>query len=105
MSEPDRERNVNSIAHGAIEPEAVVDASQVTVQASAFVDDFGAIRYEIYDVSVSLYFGNRDDNIHIGFTDQSLLNLARLVNQAACAMLRARGIPVPTWVGQQHGQA
>lgn len=105
MSEPHRQPNVNSIGHGAIEPVATVEAPQVTVQTSALVDDFGAMSYEIYDVSVSLFFGNKDDNIHVAFTDQSLLNLARLVNQAVCAMLRARGIPVPTWVGQQHSEA
>jgi hypothetical protein len=43
-----------------------------------------------------------DDSIQIGFTDQSLLNLARLVNQAVCAMLRARGIPIPAYIGQEQ---
>lgn len=92
---------MSAIATGSIEPDVVVEAPQVTVQTSAFVDDFAAMRYEVHEENISIYFciGN-DDNIHVGFADQSLLNLARLVNEAACAMLRARGIPIPEHIGQ-----
>lgn len=97
-----QEVTVNALAHGEIKPAPVATEPQVSVQASAFVDDFGAISYQVYDENVSLYFGGLSDNFQVGFTDQSLLNLARLVNQAACAMLCARGIPVPTWIGQRR---
>lgn len=91
-----------ALAEGAIKPDAVVDGPQVTVQTSALVDDFCPMYYEVYADNISFFFGANDDNIHIGFTDQSLLNLARLANQAVCAMLRARGIPVPPYIGQEH---
>jgi hypothetical protein len=91
------------IAEGRIKPEAVDTSPQVTVQTSALVDDFGVMWYEVYDENVSIYFGaGNDDDIHVSFTDQSLMNLAKLVNQAVCAMLRARGIPVPAYIGQEQ---
>lgn len=94
---------MEAIAKGCIEPDGAVKTPQVTVQTSALVDDFGAMFYEVDEESTSIYFGRgNDDNIHVGFTDQSLLNLARLANEATCAMLRARGIPVPDWVGQKQ---
>src|SRR5262245_18670480 len=88
----------------SMEPEAMVEQPQVTVQTSAFVDDLGAMQYEVYEDRVSFFFGRQDDNIHIAFTDLSLMNLARLVNRAVCATLRERGIPVPEWVGQDQSQ-
>jgi hypothetical protein len=67
----------------------------VTVQTSALVDDLGAMHFEVHDEGVSFYFGDNGDSIHIGFTDQSLLNLARFVNRAIRATLEARCIPGP----------
>jgi hypothetical protein len=78
---------------GSIEPDVMVNQPQVTVQTSAFVDDLGAMYYEVCGDRVSFFFGRQDDNIHIAFTDLSLMNLARLANRAVCAMLRERGIP------------
>ena len=86
----------SSATHGSIEPDPTTGRSQVTVQTSALVDDFGAMYFEVYDENISFYFGKNDDAIHIAFTDQSLMNLARLVNQAVRATLNARGIPVTT---------
>jgi hypothetical protein len=94
---------MSAIAKGEIKPEAGDTTPQVTVRASALVDDFGAMFYEVDECSVSIYFGmGNDDSIQVGFTDQSLLNLARLVNRAVCAMLRARGIPIPAYIGQEQ---
>lgn len=92
-------------ARGEIRPETAGDRAQVTVQTSALVDDFGAMYYEVNDDAVEIYFGlndSNDDSIHVAFTDQAVMNLARLVNQAVCAMLRARGIPIPPWIGQEQ---
>lgn len=92
-------------AEGQIKPETASERPQVTVQTSAFVDDFGAMYYEVNEDATSFYFGlsdSNDDSIHVAFTDQAMTNLARLVNQAVCAMLRARGIPVPPWIGQEQ---
>lgn len=92
-----------AIAKGEIKPETGATAPQVTVQTSALVDDFGAMYYEVDEEAVSIYFGmGNEDSIHVGFTDQSLLNLAQLVNQAVAAMLRARGIPIPAYTGQEQ---
>jgi hypothetical protein len=92
-----------SVAKGSIEPEVPTNKPQVTVQTSALVDDLGAMTYQVYDESVSIFFGRgNDDSIHIGFTDQSLLNLAQLVNRAVCAMLQARGIPIPAYIGKEQ---
>jgi hypothetical protein len=92
---------MTAIANGEITPEVVVDAAPVTVSMSALVDDLCSMRYAVHPEGVSIYFGaGNDDSIHVGFTDQSVINLARLVNQAVCAMLRARGIPVPADIGQ-----
>jgi hypothetical protein len=80
---------------GSIEPEPAEGRPQVTVQTSALVDDFGAMYFEVHDEEISFYFGKNDDSIHIGFTDQSLLNLARLVNRAVKATVEARAIAIP----------
>jgi hypothetical protein len=91
------------MAQGEITPEVAVDAAQVTVSMSALVDDLCSLRYVVQPDGVSIYFGEgNDDSIHIAFTDQSITNLARLANQAVCAMLRARGIPVPVDIGQEQ---
>jgi hypothetical protein len=85
-----------SATHGSIQPEPMIGEQQVTVQISALVDDFGAIHFEVYKENISFYFGTNADAIHIAFTDQSLMNLAKLVNHAVRATLSARGIPVIT---------
>jgi hypothetical protein len=74
----------------------------VTVQASAYVDEFGAMSYQVYSKDVSLFFGKKGEELHIGFTDESLMNLARLVNHAVCATLRARGISELDWICQEQ---
>lgn len=89
------------ITQGSIEPEPMVEQPQVTVETSAFVDDFGAMYYEVYEDRVSFFFGKQADNIHIAFTNQALLNLAQLVNRATCATLRAQGIPVQECIDQK----
>lgn len=95
-----------ALAEGEIKPEPNTTAPQVTVSMSALVDDFGAMYYAVHEENVSIYVGvGNDEDIHIAFTDQSMLNLARLVNQAACAMLSARGIPVPVYIGQRQDGA
>lgn len=89
-----------STKHGSIEPEPMVGRPQVTVQTSALVDDFGAMSFEVHQDNISFYFGKNDDSIHIGFTDQSLMNLAMLVNRAVRATLDARGIPITDQASQ-----
>ncbi|HEX5116284.1 MAG TPA: hypothetical protein VFW65_13900 [Pseudonocardiaceae bacterium] len=96
---------MTTMSNGEITPEPVADAAPVTVSMSALVDDVCSMRYAVNPEGVSVYFGaGNDDSIHIGFTDQSVMNLARLVNQAVCAMLRARGIPVPADIGQGQSE-
>jgi hypothetical protein len=91
-----------AIASGSIEPEPSGSGSQVTVHTSAYVDDFGIMHYAIYDDGVSIFFGRHGEEIDIGLTDKAMMNLALLVNRAVCVMLRARGIPVPVWTGQEQ---
>jgi hypothetical protein len=96
---------MSALAEGEIRPETAGARPQVTVQTSAFVDDFGAMYYEVNDDATVFYFGlndSNDDSIHVALTDQAVMNLARLVNQAVCAMLRTRGIPIPPWIGQEQ---
>lgn len=94
---------MSTTPRGSIEPEMTVEKVQVAVSTSVLVDDFGVMSYEVRNEGVSFFFGmGNDDRMHVGFTDRSLLNLARLVNQAVCATLRVRGIPVPEYVGQEN---
>jgi hypothetical protein len=102
-TKPYRRTAMPPIVKGSIKPDVIVAQEQVTVQTSALVDDFAAMSYAIYIESTSIYFGRENGaNLHVSFTDQSLLNLARLVNQAVCAMLQARGVPVPAYIGQEQ---
>lgn len=86
-------------AHGSIESGPMPGQPQVTVQTSALVDDFGTMYFEVQNESISFYFGENADSIHISFTDQSLPNLARLVNRAIKATLEARAITIPDHIG------
>lgn len=81
--------------HGSIEPEPTAGQPHVIVQTSALVDDFGAMYFEVYNETISLYFGKNAEEIHISFTDQALLNLARLLNEAIRATMEARAVTIP----------
>ena len=92
---------MTTTVEGSIEPKPRPEDRQVTVQMSGFVDDFCPMYYDVLNEDVCISFGKgRAEDLSVTFTDQALLNLALLVNEAVCATLRARGIPIPAYVGQ-----
>ena len=60
-------------------------------EAGLFLEDACPMRYEIEDTLTWIVLGDTNTMLNLQLTDRALVNLASLTNQAAQAMLHARG--------------
>lgn len=88
--------------HQSIDEKGVVYAPTcISLDAGAFTEDACPMHYDVAAEQTLVVFGATNTAVSLQFSDQALINVARLVNSAVRAMTRARGTPVPEWVGRE----
>lgn len=71
------------------------------LDASAAVEDDCPMAHSVEDEGTHITLGERDMSLGLLFTDQALLNMTRLSQQASREMLRRRKQPAPDWLGYE----
>jgi hypothetical protein len=78
-----------------VRTDVLLAPASLSIDATAQVADDCPMSCDVTNKVTWLTLGSDERALNVGLTDQALMNLARVVNKAVHAMLRARGIPSP----------
>jgi hypothetical protein len=78
-----------------VRTDTVLVPTSLSLEASAAIEDACPIECDVQDTTVWICFGNENQALKLMFSDQALINLARVVNKGVHAMLLTRDILAP----------